>query len=134
MTDLMSMIKSAEAQAMKGEYIEKNTVLEPLSLDPLSEECSALGEAARRTASRFCDDTAIVRLAGAEVWKNVAVHPVTEQAIRLGANTVSLELGANLRDKYEGKKWSTVGRENAVKMFRESGYRVDSVYAYTRRH
>lgn len=331
MKDNMSMIMSAEEQAMRGEYIGKDTVLELLSLDPLSEDCSALGKAARRIASRFCNDTAIVgssigldlvpcsmscrfcslgekwrifpepyvmpdddvvdliresvdqgfakftlrttefydidtlcrlrrriadevpgdyvisantgeldsekarklkeasyvgiyhavrlregidtpipvetriatiraaqeagmfvasgvdpigvehtdseiadlidlyrelrpntvctmkrinvkgtpvgdleeigdmrlaqiaaiiRLAGAGVWRNVAVHPVTEQAIRWGANTVSLELGANPRDdKYEGKKWSTLGREMAVKIFRESGYKVDSVSA-----
>lgn len=83
---------------------------------------------------RLAQITAVNRLAGAGVWRNVAVHPVTEQAIRWGANSVALEVGANPRDdRYDGRKWSIVGQEKAADMFREAGYTVDSVTAYTRR-
>lgn len=83
---------------------------------------------------RLAQIAAVIRLAGAGVWKNVAVHPITEQAVRWGVNNVSPELGANPRDdKYEGKEWSTGGRERAIKIFQENGYKVKSAFEYAKK-
>jgi len=73
---------------------------------------------------RHAQVAAVVRMASG--GRNmVAVHPANLQGLKWGANHISVETGANPRDKdSDMHKKGTFGHEDAVRMILEAGYEV----------
>ncbi len=59
MTNL-ELINSAKESALAGKILDKEHIIALLDIDPKSEECKKLGEAAREIASEFCKDRAYI--------------------------------------------------------------------------
>lgn len=54
----MDLIKRAKESALLGRILDKKNIMSLLEIDPLSEECKELGQAAREVASVVCKDRA----------------------------------------------------------------------------
>lgn len=54
----MDLIKRAKKSALSGEILDRESIIYLLKIDPGSEECEELGQAAREVASAVCKDRA----------------------------------------------------------------------------
>lgn len=84
-----------------------------------------LGDTKQLSKERAAHITAVLRLTGGYMVPNICIHPVSDQAVKAGANVVVIEKGAIPRDDKPVKEaWHhfTPGRGRAL--FEKNGYNV----------
>jgi biotin synthase len=110
MTDI-DLIQKAKKSALDGKLLDRESIIALLQIDPQSEECEALGKAAREVASVICKDRAYL-------WAAIGLD---YKACPMNCNYCSL-----------GEKWGIVKEESEftedevmelVKQFVDQGVR-----------
>lgn len=85
-----------------------------------------LGEGPRLAEERLAQITAVLRLSGGNVVRDICVHPASAAALSSGANVVVVETGAIPRDAVPaGADWERFGLEQAKRLLHAAGYRKD---------
>lgn len=84
-----------------------------------------LGDAPILDESRLAQITAVLRLAGGDIIKDICVHPVSAEALASGANVMVVEAGAIPRDaQYSVTDWANTDMERAKQLLTDAGYQL----------
>lgn len=84
-----------------------------------------LGDTEQIAKERAAHITAVLRLAGGYMVPNICIHPVSDQAVKAGANVVVIEKGAIPRDDKPVKEaWHHFTPDKGRMLFEKNGYEV----------
>lgn len=86
-----------------------------------------LGNYPQISEDRLSHITAVLRLSGGDIVKDICVHPSSRAVMRAGANVAVVEMGAIPRDAiFSSKEWKELNTTKTVKLFAEEGYKLKS--------